>query len=351
MIYARQDILGKIERAFKERKGVLLVGEPGAGKSWIARSFVEHLVDGKLCRFIKDPQVFACGASKFKSDGGASLDEINSKFQRYKDQVVFFFDEFHALFKSDGIIGNKADEVKLFCEDFKYVIGATTTDEYDKYVKDQTAIIDRRFVVVKVGKLEDKKINTVLSNYLKVHHPTIKLDEKVIDYIIKKANEFNSKTSKIDAAQSLLNRAIKEMGTVEFPSLEGNIDQLEDEKSQLEQQLLNCQLGQDQQLVTNLKAKNEKIDQNKQELEKKNAQVKRIKKIENYLLKLRQESFQMADPSLKLTDHPYKERKWLEIHTKMKVIGGFLDKQRKDLSLPIVMDPALIDNIIKERKG
>lgn len=351
-IYVRQEILRKIERAFKEKKGVLLVGEPGAGKSWIPRSMVEQMREGKSCTFMRDPQVFSCGASRFKTRDSTSLDSIAERFKKYKDQVIFFFDEFHSFFKVDGANGmSQADDIKMFCEDFKYVIGATTTKEYDEFVKKQPAIIDRRFIVVKVGKLEDKKIKTILSQFLQIHHPTISLDVKTIDYIIKKAKDFNANTSKIDAAQTLLNLAVKEIETIEFTTLESKIDQLEAEKNLLEQELLQAQIGKDHDLTIKLEKKQKEIDRSKKQLDQKNRQADRMKKVEAYYLKLKQEGFQVADPAVTLSPDSPLERKWVELQAKIKVIGDFLEKERGRLSLPTRLDKALIDKIIKEKNG
>ncbi len=353
LIYERQDILRAIERAFNERKGVILVGEPGAGKSSISRSLAERIADGKSSSLIQNCQVFSCGASKFTSPSfdSASLDSITERFKDYREQVIFFFDEFHAFFQSNKMDNqSKVDDVKMFCENFKFVVGATTTKEYEKFIKKQQAIVDRRFIVVKVGKLDDKKIKSILSQYLQTKYPTIKLDVKTLDYIVKKATAFNPKTSKIDAAQSLLNRAIKELDIVEFKTLELQIDQLEAEKKLIEQSLFQVKMGQEASLTKKLKDKQAKIDQLKMQLKKKNQQVNRIKKIEAYYLKLKEQSFRLADPAVNLSTNVLLEREWIELQVKIKRTSDFIDKEKVKLHLPTGLNCLLIDKIIKDRK-
>jgi ATP-dependent Clp protease ATP-binding subunit ClpA len=347
-IFVRQDILRKVERAFKEKKGVLLVGDPGSGKSWILRSIAQQIVEGKLCSFIKDPQIFACGASKFKSFNTLTLDSIEDRFGKYSDQTLFFFDEFHSFFKVDRARGaSEAEDVKMFCEVFKYVVGATTTAEFEKYIKKQTAIADRRFVVIKVGKLENKKIKIILSQFLQAKHPTLNLDVKTLDYIIRKAKEFNPNTSKLDAARSLLNCAIKEMETIEFIGLESKIDTLEAEKKLLEQQLIQVEMGEDENLMNQLEKKQSEIKRFKKQLAKKNKHVKRLQKLEQYSLRLKEQSLRIANPKVKLIPNSALERDWILLQAKINVIGKFIEQKRAKLSLPARLDCDLIDQIIK----
>lgn len=348
-IYVRQDILRKIERAFKEKKGVILVGSPGAGKSWIPRSLAEQIEEGKICTFIKDPQIFSSGASKAID----ALDTLTERFKKHKEQVIFFFDEFASLFKKDGLAGvSKEDDLKMFAEDFKYVIGATTTKEYKKYIKKKPAIADRRFIVIHVGKIKDKKIKTILSQYLQIKFPAIDLDVTTLDYIVEKAEEFNPNTSKIDAAQTLLNRAIKDFETFEFVKLESKMDKLVEKKKLLEQELLHVDASNDDHTAEEaLRETDAAIEKLKKKLDKKNRRAERIKKIQVVYLGLKKESLRMADTKVKLSDHPSLERKWIIQQAKIKCVGDILGKRREKLSLPSRLDSALIDKILAEQKG
>ena len=353
-IYIRQDVLRKIEKAFKEKKGVILVGEPGSGKSWIARSLAQQIAEGKICTFIKNAQIFTCGSSRFKARDydAPSLDFIAERFEKYGDEVGFIFDEFHSFFKAEGPQGStKADDIKMFTENFKYVVGMTTPQEYNQYIKDQPAITDRRFIVIKVGKLENKKIKTILSRYLQTRHPTVNLDVKALDYIVQKANIFNPKTSKLDAAQSLLNRAVKEMETIEFTKLESKIDSLESEKKLVEQELVHADVGNDEALTKKFEKIQTTIEQLKKQLEEKNRQVDRLQKMEAYYLSLKGQSLRMSDPETELSDSSQLEQQWIMLQAKINMLGRFIEKDRKKLSLPSRLDCQLIDKILKEKKG
>jgi hypothetical protein len=355
--YPMLDIIQQIETAFARKKGVILVAPPGSGKSSIARALAEQINEGKICASIKNAQLFACGATKFKSMED-SLSSIEETFKNHVENVIFFFDEFHSLFKKDAYMGaNSADEVKLFCEEFKYVIGATTSDEYSELIENQKAIVDRRFVVIHMPTLTDEKIEIILSQFLQISNPEINIEKDALKFIIENSEKFNSNTAKIDAAQSLLDQAINKISFTEFTDLKKQIFELEDRIGLLSQKIknathcevaqLNCEVAQ---LNTEIKEAKKELAQLQQDLSKKNQQVERIKKIETCYLKLKQQSYRTANPNITLESNPEVQRKWLELQTQIRILEELIAKQRKELSLPTSLSKELIQSLLDEGK-
>ncbi len=347
-IYPRPEILKDIQSAFAEKMGVILVGEPGAGKSSVARYFAQQMADKKICTFIKNGQVFSSSASKFKSKDYMSptLNSIEERFNKYNEEVVFFFDEFHSLFKNDGLLGsNSEEEIKMFCEEFKYVIGATTSKEFEELIKDKTAIVDRRFKIVYLNPLEDHRIKIVLSQYLQTLHPEIDLGKGVLEHIISNSKSFNKNTSKIHAAQTLLNKAINKMNNIEFKDLELKILGLEEQLKKTEQDLMHVEISQVEELNDHWKEINKNVEELRTELRQKTMRIERMKKIEAYHLKLKQQSFKMADPAKKLIAGSSLEKEWITLNAQIKMIADFLIRERKKHSLSIALDIELIDSI------
>ncbi|MGZ3633093.1 MAG: AAA family ATPase, partial [Parachlamydiaceae bacterium] len=261
-IYPRLDIIREIERAFAEGKGALLVGEPGVGKSSIPIAMAELMEENKICTFIKGAPIFSCGASKLRSGYNDPLDSITDRFYKYRNEVIFFFDEFHALFKENTLrTQTTAEDIKLFCQDFKYLIGATTTEEYKQLVQDQPAIVGRRFKVIFMKPADDSEIKMALSLFLQTAHPEIVLEENALDCLIENAQKYEPNTSKIDAAHSFLNGVINKMTIFDFKELQDRLAGLEDQRKELEQHYQNVQLDRINELNRQLQEKDAEIDQ------------------------------------------------------------------------------------------
>lgn len=348
-IFPRDDILSEIEKAFKKKKGVILVGDPGVGKSSIPPSLIDQIEKGRKCTFIKNPQLFACCASKFKTESYESptFDTIAERFKRYNEQVIFFFDEFHSMLDAQGPNEkSQKDAIKPFADEFRYIIGATTKQEYDTFVKDIPTLMGRRFVKVDVGVLEDKQIHMILDQYLKTRYPKIAYDENVLNYIIDNATKSNPKTSKIDAAQTLLNLAIEKIDTIEFKDFELKIHNLKFEKKLIKQKLSHSKIGQDDALIQEFKEKQQQIALTREQLAKKKERVDRMRKIEAYYIKFIEQSYRMANEKVALKENSPLERQWIELLTKIEVIKKFLSKERTELNLPQCLDQAFIDTLL-----
>ncbi len=362
-IYPRQDILKRIEAAFQAKKGVILVGSPGEGKSWLARSFAEQVAAGKICSFIKDPHVFWCNSSNFTEMGpnACSFSSIEENFKKFNEQVIFFFDEFQAFFKKgNGIIGNNCGEqIKTFCEDFKYIIAATTTDEYEEHVEKQTAIDSRRFEKIVVNPMLSPEIKIILSQYLESKDSKINFDSSVFDYIIEKANILKTKSSTVDEACKMLSTAIIKMTSVRQIILEDSLLGLENQTGMIEQTLINGEAGHDlkkmEELADELVKSRAKLQEIKLELKEKNSQTAKMQKMENYKLKLKNQSYNL-DPcmgrgngSAGLIKDSSLARKWYKLQASIQVVSEFITRERKSLGLPTSLNKDLIDIILEEK--
>ncbi len=351
-IYPRRDILKKIEEAFQAKKGVILVGKPGSGKSWIARSLAEQISLGKVCSFMKDANVFTCNGTRLKKGGYdvVNLPDVEECFKRHRNKAVFFFDEFHSLFKIEGLYGTACDDIKTFCQDFKYVIGATTIQEYEAYIKNQSMIVDRRFKIIHVDTMADEQIKTFISYYLESSNTKIAFDPTVIDYIIEKANVFNANTSTIDAAHSLLNLGIQKMSSVAHTKLEEQKICLEDQLGVMEQHLINLENPPNiHELTELLLAKKAELTVAAKELQDINLRTQRMQKMESYRLNLKKKSYNLAQPGVNLIIGSAQARDWSELHARIKIAGEFIAKEREALELPRCLDQTLIDKILSEK--
>lgn len=354
-VFRQLDVLNEINGAFQEGRGVLLVGEPGCGKSTLPMAMVDQMAEGSNFTFLKGAQFFKASAAKFKniSYGSGDFSCIEEKFKAHKNKVVFFFDEFHNFFKeSGGLVGNNVgEELKTFCDEFKYILAATTTTEYKDFVEKQTAIIGRRFKVIHMNTLEDKKIKSILLQKLQSSHPEIELGEGVIKYIISKAGEYEPNTSIISGAEELLKNATSKITASNFPAIEKHIAEIETKINSLKLELPSAKGEQCSKLIAKIKGAQKEKKEFEMELESKKEQYSRIKKIENFYLDLKKQSYEMADPHRKLTSDSTEKGKWLQLCSQINLLKNYLVKEKEKLSIPGALDKQLIDAIFEEKEA
>lgn len=352
-IYPQQDIIRKIENAFKQGKGVFLVGEPGCGKSSIPLALAEQIMENGLFSFMKStPEIFGCPASQLKTQS-LSLSSLKAKFKDHRDNVIFFFDEFHSLFEETqgGRMHDAKTEIKPFCSMFKYVIVATTDNEYREFMAKQTAIDGRRFIRIDMKEMDPETLNKALLKHLKRKSPDQGIEIGAIDYAIERAPEFNPQTARIDAAKSLLEQAAAEMD-IEKPLEELRKKQmaLQDEKMMIEEKVTQTK---EQEatltLLESLRKKNGEIQDVKKELLQKTKMISQIKRLHSYYLKLKRQSYRLAEGDIPLQSTP-KKRKWILLQAKMKLTEHFIGLQKNRLSLPKNLNKRLIEEIMLQKE-
>ena len=86
------------------------------------------------------------------------------------------------------------------------------------------------------------------------------------------------------------------------------------------------------------------------ELEERNHRILRMQKTESKLLKLRQQSYHLAEPNKELVEKSPLERKWIMLQTRISLLEKFIAKERDALGLPRCLDISLIETIVAERK-
>jgi ATP-dependent Clp protease ATP-binding subunit ClpA len=348
-IYPRLSILKKIEEAFEAKKGVILVGEPGCGKTLSVMSLVDQALKGKILNCISDPQFFSSNASRFKTVGYEmqSFSMLDERFKMHPEQVVFFFDEFHALFQSEGIqFKQVGDEIKTFYETYRNIIGATTTNEFDRYVKNQTAITGRRFQVIYLEQLKDEEIVNALNLRLGGMNSFTAYDPNVFDYIVKKAKENANQTSVIDSAQALLSKALQKIHSVKHVDAEEKVAVLESELEILQQKGIHAIQGSCQGIIDQIKDKETQLKEAQSQLDKLNQRTEKMLKMEKYLLSLKRQAYQISDPNMKLVKESAQEREWLKLHARIQLVSNFIRKERKQLDFPHILDQQLVDSLV-----
>lgn len=346
--YKRRDVLARIQMAFQSGKGVILTADPGVGKTTVVDSLASEIVERKCEKFLLDAQVFSINAGKIET--GVSLQELGQTFKRNSKEVVFFLDEIESLFKETVHSGKASEKLLTFHDKFRHIICATTTEQYNRTIKDKENAFNRRFVHIQVKPLEKSEMEVTLYEYLHFKAPELAIEENIVDYIIDRANEYNSKTSQIDAATSLLSAAITRATVLSGGQLEKDIHSLTLEIEALQKTMLHKQpsagyskeIHKYQQAVRNLEVKKAEMMQRQKEL-------KKIKELEHRCLALKHSSYTIAS---QIKDHHSgKTAEWLRAQAYHQILSEFLAKKKLKIGLPPSISKELIDTLIEETNG
>lgn len=189
-VVGREDETQKIINALNRRNknSPLLIGEPGTGKTAVVEGFAQKIVNGQVPASLKNKIVYSLDLSdiiagaKFKGEFEARFKEM---MQYVRDnEIILFIDEIHNIVsgaKSDGM--GPAEILKpALARGELQVIGATTIDEYRKYIEKDPAL-ERRFSVINVEppSVEDSiTIIRGLKDTFEAHHCVSITDEAIV---------------------------------------------------------------------------------------------------------------------------------------------------------------------------
>lgn len=275
----------------RTKNNPVLIGEPGVGKTAIAEGLAQRIVRGDVPLGLKDKQLVALdlgalvAGAKYRGEFEERLKAVLKEIQESQGRILLFIDEMHTLVGAGAAEGSMdaSNMLKpLLARGELHTIGATTLDEYRKYIE-KDAALERRFqpVFVEEPSVEDTiSILRGLKERYEVHHSvritdgaTIAaatlshryitdrfLPDKAIDLVDEAASrlrmEIDSKPADLDA----VDREIMQL-EIEREALKKEKDRASKERLEtLEQELANLK-EESTQLATRWQAEKEAIEQ------------------------------------------------------------------------------------------
>ena len=262
----------------RTKNNPVLIGEPGVGKTAIAEGLAQRIVNGDVPETLKDRTVASLdmgaliAGTKFRGEFEDRLKALLNTIKEREGEIVLFIDELHTLVgagKTDGAM-DAANLLKpALARGELHCIGATTLDEYKKYVEKDTAL-ERRFqpVFVKEPSVEDTvSILRGLKERYEVHHG-VRITDNAIVAAAHLANKYISDRFMPDKAIDLIDEATARI-RMEIDSLPTELDELERRITHLE------------------------IDRQALKKEKDQASRQRLEKLEKELADLKEEASAM----------------------------------------------------------
>jgi ATP-dependent Clp protease ATP-binding subunit ClpA len=204
------EILGR-----RSKPNVMIIGDPGVGKSALINGFTKNIIDQKVPATLKEAKIFeldfgslVAGAS-YKGEIEDRLKNIIREIEQF-DKAILFIDDIHMLLDKQAGASGAANLLKPeLSKGVLTIIGTTSIDNYTKHIETDEAF-SRQFEIIKVEEPTEDATLRMLETIVPVyeHHHTIKVGQDVMKEAIRLAKRYLKERSLPDSAIDLLDRTM-----------------------------------------------------------------------------------------------------------------------------------------------
>ena len=247
-IIGRDEEIRSITRILsrKTKNNPVLIGEPGVGKTAIVEGLAQRIINGDVPSSLKDKIIWELdmasliAGAKYRGEFEERLEKVLNEIRKSNGQIIMFIDEIHMIVGAGAVDGamDAGNILKpLLARGEVHVIGATTLNEYRKYIEKDGAL-ERRFQKVKVSEPSVEDTITILRGLkerFEVHHG-VTIQDKALISAATLSNRYITDRYLPDKAIDLVDEACATI-RVQMDSVPVSLDELTREIMRLEIEL------------------------------------------------------------------------------------------------------------------